>query len=82
MCITQNMPSFMTPIGVPFCFSPLLDFYNDGDAPPHIFFIVIFLFIVTEIRHERIAPTFMGATLNDATEFTFQIPPSSDYFTR
>jgi hypothetical protein len=42
----------------------------------------VFLFLVQEIKYEKILPTFDGEDLKSSQEFYFVIPPSLDYFTR
>ena len=40
------------------------------------------VFLVADVRYERIAPTLDAAAINDATELRFVVPASPDYFTR
>jgi hypothetical protein len=42
----------------------------------------ITFFLVLEIKTEKIKPQLDGTSFDDSTEFRFNIPASSDYFTR
>jgi len=37
---------------------------------------------VQEIRYEKLSPQLDTATLDEATELKFVVPPNTDYFTR
>jgi hypothetical protein len=43
---------------------------------------LILNFLVLEIKTEKIKPTMEGSTFEGSKEFRFNIPASSDYFTR
>jgi len=41
-----------------------------------------YIFLVTEIKYEKIPAILDGNDFDSSKEFRFHIPPSSDYFTR
>ena len=39
-------------------------------------------FTVSEVKYEKIKPTYDAQTVDASTEYRFNVPASTDYFTR
>lgn len=58
---------------------------GDLEKSFHIIYVVgnnYFFLVVSEIKYEKIKPTMDGNTIDESNEFRFNIPATSDYFTR